>query len=113
DVPIIAPRGSAPGSTAPPTISGSPVVAAIVTIAPGTWSGSSPIAFAYAWQRCNASGANCARISGATGRSYRVTSADVGDTLRGSVAAAHLLAPTTTLTPPTAVDTSPQPAGAT
>src|SRR5439155_4911972 len=50
--------------------------------------------------------------SGATGRSYRVTSADVGATLRGSVTASNRFGTTTTLTAPTAVVTTPQPAGA-
>ena len=41
-----------------------------------------PTAFGYQWLRCDASGRNCAAISGAVGRTYTVTSADAGHTLR-------------------------------
>ena len=47
----------------------------------GSWSGTSPLTFAYAWQRCDASGANCAATS-TTGSSYVVGNADAGSTLR-------------------------------
>ena len=47
----------------------------------GTWS-NSPTAFQYQWQRCNASGAACANIAGATEKTYLLTPADAGRTMR-------------------------------
>ena len=36
----------------------------------GTWTGTTPITYTYQWQRCDAAGANCADIAGATGSTY-------------------------------------------
>ena len=79
----------------------------MLTINPGGWSGTNPISLAYRWQRCNASGANCAQISGANGRTYRLTSADAGATLRGAITASNRFGTTSVLTNPTAVILSP------
>jgi hypothetical protein len=49
--------------------------------ASGNWSGTSPLTFAYAWQRCDASGTNCAATS-ATGSTYVLGNADAGSRLR-------------------------------
>src|SRR5207248_11659654 len=54
-----------PSNTSPPTISGTAQKGQRLHAEPGTWSGSQPIHFSYRWQRCNASGASCANISGA------------------------------------------------
>jgi hypothetical protein len=47
----------------------------------GQWTPTA-IGFAYQWEDCDATGANCLPISGATSHSYAPTQADVGDTLR-------------------------------
>jgi hypothetical protein len=52
----------------------------------GTWSGK-PGAFSFQWQRCNPNGESCGDISGATSKSYRLTDADVGNTVRVQVTA--------------------------
>ena len=49
----------------------------------GTWTGTAPFDFTYQWQRCDADGANCADIAGATGATYDLTAADVGHAIRG------------------------------
>jgi hypothetical protein len=110
--PVVASRGSAPANTAAPAISGSPQVGQVLTLVAGTWKGSTPMTFAYGWQRCNSSGANCAAIPGASGRTYRPTSSDVGFTLRGSVTATNKVGRTSALTNPTAPITVPLPSGA-
>ncbi len=46
----------------------------------GTWT-NSPTSYEYQWQRCNASGGECASISGATSHTYTPVEADVGHTL--------------------------------
>lgn len=75
-----------PANTARPTISDTtPQSGQTLTANPGTWTGDAPIAFTFQWQRCNASGASCAAISGATQQTYTVQASDVGSTLRVAV----------------------------
>jgi hypothetical protein len=76
-----------PVSTSPPTVSGNtPFVGQTLAAGPGLWS-NLPTSYSYAWSRCDASGANCSVISGATGNRYMLTSADVGLTIRVRVTA--------------------------
>ena len=86
----------APTSVAPPAISGTPQQGQTLTASPGTWS-ADDAAFAYQWQHCDAAGANCVAIAGATAATYAVTAADVGTTLRVVVTASNRFgAPTAT-----------------
>ena len=50
-----------------PTISGTAEVGLTLVATRGTWSGS-PTSFHYSWSRCDAAGAACLAISGATGK---------------------------------------------
>jgi hypothetical protein len=71
-----------PTFSAPPTITGTPPVQGqALTEQHGTWS-SPPLAYAYQWQQCSASGASCTSIAGATTQTYLPTPGDVGHTLR-------------------------------
>ena len=83
---VVAPAAP-PTNSARPTISGSPVVGATLTVDDGTWVGAST--FSYQWQQCDGNGNNCVDISGATGKTYGVRSSDVGRELRASVKAAN------------------------
>jgi hypothetical protein len=47
-----------------------------------TFSGSPPISVTHQWQRCDAGGASCGDIAGATGANYVLTPSDVGHTIR-------------------------------
>jgi hypothetical protein len=76
---------SAPVNTAPPVISGSAAVGQQLSTTNGTWSGGAT-SFTYQWQRCTAS-AVCTNVSGATGATYGVQTADVGSTVRVMVTA--------------------------
>jgi Glycosyl hydrolase family 26 len=80
--------GLAPVSTSSPSISGTAAVGAVLTAARGGWSGS-PTSYLYRWRRCGSTGGNCIDISGATTSSYKVTSADVGFTIRLDVIASN------------------------
>ena len=70
-----------PVSTAPPTVTGTAVQGQTLTASPGTWS-NDDVAFTYQWQHCDATGANCVDVTGATATTYAVTATDVGFTLR-------------------------------
>jgi hypothetical protein len=70
-----------PVNTSPPTISGAAQQGQTLTESHGAWS-NSPTAYAYQWQRCDASGSNCTAISAATSQTYIPVAGDVGHTLR-------------------------------
>jgi hypothetical protein len=71
----------APSNATPPSISGATSVGDTLTANPGTWNGSAPISFQYQWQGCDANGANCKNIAGATDKTYDLVSNDVGNTI--------------------------------
>jgi subtilisin family serine protease len=79
---------SRPTPSSLPVVSGAPQQGQTVAVSNGSWHGS-PTSYTYQWERCDASGANCTSISGATQSSYLVTAADVGATLRGAVTATN------------------------
>ena len=64
---------------------------------------------AYEWQRCNATGASCAAISGAAAKTYVVAKADAGVTLRVKVTATDSTGSTSATSVPTAVVTPGRP----
>ena len=94
----------APVSTSPPTIAGAPQVGQTLTAATGTWTGG-PTSFGFQWQRCNASGASCVDIAGATGGTYVVTSAEAGSTIRVVVTATNAAGSASAASAPTTIVT--------
>ena len=82
------PNPPAPVNTAPPAISGSAVSGQTLTASDGTWS-NSPTSYAPQWQRCDASGAGCSAISGASSASYTLGASDVGHTIAVTVTASN------------------------
>ena len=70
----------APITVTPPTITGTAQQGQTLTATPGTWTAPDAI-FGYQWQRCDAAGANCVAVPGATTSTYAVTAADAGTTL--------------------------------
>jgi hypothetical protein len=109
---IVAAAGAGPKSTAAPKITGTAQDSQTLAAAPGTWTGSAPITFAYQWQRCDGSGKNCQNIAGATGATYRATSADVGHRLRIGVTAKNAYGSSTSTSDATAQVAAAAPAGA-
>jgi glucose/arabinose dehydrogenase len=78
-----------PSNTTPPSISGTAQQGQTLSVTAGSWTGTQPITLSEQWRRCDSSGANCTDISGATGASYALGSADVGSTIRVREAATN------------------------
>jgi hypothetical protein len=78
-----------PANTARPDVSGSARVGGTLTATKGSWSGTPTIEYAYQWQRCDANGANCANIAGATATTYQIAAGDDGARLRVVVSAGN------------------------
>jgi hypothetical protein len=105
--------GTAPKNTSEPTISGTAQQGQTLTASPGQWNGTTPIAYSYQWQRCDATGGGCAGISGADRKLYDVKSQDVGHTLRVRVNAKNSAGSTAATSNATSVVTpaaAPKPA---
>lgn len=101
-----------PRNTVPPTIGGTPQVGQTLTASTGTWTGQAPLTFSYRWRRCDRTGANCSDISGATAKTYTLTSADEGTTLRARVTARNSAGSASATSAPTSVVTKAEaPAG--
>jgi Right handed beta helix region len=75
-----------------PKLTGPALVGERVHASRGTWT-AHPTGYRYAWRRCEASGTDCARISGADSATYRVTGRDLGSRLRAVVTAVIHQAP--------------------
>jgi hypothetical protein len=76
---VVANLGTAPAATSQPTPTGTAIEGQTLTASDGTWSGSTPLTYAYQWQDCKTS---CTDIKGATEKTYVLVQADVGFTLR-------------------------------
>ena len=101
-----APTGSAPANTSAPSIAGTAQVGQTLAGSPGSWSGSTPLAYGYQWQRCNSSGSGCLDIVGATVSSYAPVLADVNSTLRVSVTTSNTYGSSTASSTATALVTA-------
>jgi hypothetical protein len=93
---------AAPRNTARPSISGTPLRGQTLTGNRGEWSGN-PTDYNYFWTRCARNGGSCANISGAHAATYRLTSADVGNTIRFKVQARNADGSTFASSVPTAI----------
>ena len=91
-----------PTGIAAPSVTGTAQQGQALTALPGTWT-ASDATFAYQWQHCDAAGANCADIAGATAQTYTVTPADVGATLHVVVKATNRFGSAAALSAPTAI----------
>jgi hypothetical protein len=93
---------NAPAEITPPTVSGSAVVGQRLTATTGTWQGTDPISYSYAWQTCNAGVTNCSG-TGKTDQTYTVAASDVGKRIRVRVTAKNTAGSSSGLSDTTAV----------
>ncbi len=75
--PLVIQAQPLPQNEVAPAIAGTTTRTYTLSATTGEWS-NSPTSFTYQWQRCNASGANCQSVAGATGTSYLLSKADEG-----------------------------------
>jgi hypothetical protein len=103
--------GLLPQSTAAPTAAGTLAVGQTLTAGTGTWL-NFPVTYTYQWQRCDAAGANCAPIPGATAQAYVIAPGDAGFTLEVVVGATNVYGSASATSAPTGVvpPESPPPA---
>jgi GH25 family lysozyme M1 (1,4-beta-N-acetylmuramidase) len=87
----------------PPTIEGTATVGQTLTADPGSWEGSLPIGLQYAWERCDALGANCTAVPGAMAQTYTLTTEDKGFTIVVAVTGSNRVGSEEADSPPTAV----------
>jgi lysozyme len=78
-----------PVNQAPPAISGSAEVGARLEASSGTWAGSQPQSYTYAWHRCDLDGFSCGPIFEGTEPTYRIGPADYGHRLKVTVTATN------------------------
>jgi hypothetical protein len=80
------------GNTSAPVVTGTAHVNQTLTTTAGSWN-DAPLSFAYQWQRCSPAGAGCANIPGATAKTYKLTNADGGHTVRSTVRVTNVNGP--------------------
>jgi hypothetical protein len=82
-------NGIAPSNAAAPSISGTAHEGETLNAQRGAWDGTTPLLFAYQWQRCTNGADSCADVADATAASYSLSAADVGSAMRVRVTAAN------------------------
>jgi uncharacterized protein YukE len=100
---VTLPAAVPPNNTIVPNVLGSTQTGDTLTVDLGTWTGTNPLDYDYQWQRCDAAGANCVDISGATDDTYDLTDLDVGHTIRVEVTATNLAGDDTANSTPSAL----------
>jgi hypothetical protein len=90
----VAAQSAVPANVVEPTISGRAEQGRTLTANRGTWTGTAPITYTYQWVRCgadggNPDGGNCAVVSGASSRDYRLGTGDIGFRMRVRVTASN------------------------
>jgi hypothetical protein len=95
-------RGLSPVSMSPPAVSGTAKVGAVLHATAGSWGAfTKPTSFAYRWDRCDAQGAACTALPGATQPDYVIVDGDRSSTLRVALTASNAVGATTVVSSPT------------
>jgi hypothetical protein len=101
-------QATGPKNTSEPGISGSAEQGRTLSATEGSWTGSTPMSFAYHWVRCGSDGglpdgSNCIFVAGATKSKYTLVGADVGFRMRVRVTATNAAGSATAASNPTSV----------
>jgi hypothetical protein len=107
--PASAPAATVPFNTVGPGISGQAVVGSTLSADPGSWDGTTPIAYWYTWKSCTPS-SGCVTVAEGTSSTYVAASADVGYNILGIVQATNSAGSAAATSPATAAVTAPAPA---
>ena len=86
-----------------PSISGTAKDGQTLKAENGSWEGTPTITYSYQWQSCNGSGEACEPIEGATASTYKLSSGEVGSTLKITVTAKNTSGTTPATSPASAV----------
>ena len=105
-------QATGPKNTAEPAVSGRAEQGRTLSTTQGSWTGSTPMSFAYHWVRCGTDGglpdgSNCVFLPGATKSKYTLVAADVGFRMRVRVTATNSAGSSTVASNPTAVVVGP------
>jgi hypothetical protein len=104
---------TAPKNTGEPSITGTPRVGQVLRTTRGSWTGTTPLKYAYGWFRCDGRGkadaSDCKQITNAKNASYVLREADAGFRIRSQVTATNADGSATATSNPTAVITSAKP----
>jgi hypothetical protein len=100
--------GATPVNQVAPAIAGTPTQGQTLSTSNGTWGGTTPMTFAYQWQRCDSNGASC--VNTATTPTYPLGAVDVGAEIRVVVTATNTLGSGSAPSPATAKVASSAPA---
>lgn len=97
-VTVTPPSPDPPSNLTAPTVTGFAIDGYSVSAKVGVWESGDVPTFTYQWRRCDASGASCADLAGATAATYACVTADVGSTLRCAVTATNPFGSATVVT---------------
>jgi Ca2+-binding RTX toxin-like protein len=99
--PVVDKQHFSPSTIDAPAIVGTLAIGRQLTGSIGSFDGDTPIATTFVWQRCDATGAACHTIAGATKVVYHPTSADLSSTLRLAVTATNAYGTLVSMSDPT------------
>lgn len=91
-----------PVNSAPPVVSGATRLGEILVVSPGSWSGA-PTSYGFQWERCDAEGAACSAVGGATAETYPLGGDDMGRRVRVVVTASNAGGSGSAASAPTAI----------
>jgi hypothetical protein len=83
-------KGVPPANVVPPLVVGLTTTGSTLSTTNGTWTGAEPITYAYQWEICNGSGAECKEVAGASKSTFAIPSGHVGGTVRAVVTAKNV-----------------------
>ncbi len=86
-----------------PSIAGLLQDGGLLSVLTGSWEGTGPLEFSYAWELCNAAGLECEQLTGALGATVGLLSSAVGKTVRVLVTGTNSAGSTTATSEPTSL----------